>query len=257
MSVHQVLASVGDAGLQAVASSCKELEELRVFPSTDSEGQLQSCVSEEGLVAISTGCPRLTSILYFCGRMTNIGLEFVAKTSPRLTCFRLCILDPKMPDHVTKQPLDEGFGAIAKCCPNLTRFSLSGLLSDKVFGYIGMFAKRVEMLSLAFAGESNLGMQRIMEGCPNLRKLEIRDSPFGDPAVLSNIQKYESMRSLWMSSCQVTADGASKLAKNMPSLNVEIIMHEDDAMDPQVDKLYVYRTVAGKRADAPPFVHLC
>lgn len=252
-----VLASVGDAGLQAVASSCKELKELRVFPSTDSEGLLQSFASEEGLVAISAGCRKLTSILYFCGKMTNVGLEFVAKTSPQLTCFRLCILDPKMPDHVTKQPLDEGFGAIAKCCTNLTRFSLSGLLSDKAFSYIGMYAKQVEMLSLAFAGESNLGMQRIMEGCSKLRKLEIRDCPFGDGAILSNIHKYESMRSLWMSSCQVTVQGAFKLAKSMPSLNVEIIMHEEHAKDPLVDKLYVYRTVAGKRSDAPPFVHLC
>eukprot|EP00250_Pteridium_aquilinum_P012774 c20934_g1_i1 orf=924-2624(-) len=247
-----VLDYIGDAGLQAVASSCKELGELRVFPSTDSEGHLQSCVSEEGLVAISAGCPKLTSILYFCGRMTNVGLEFVAKTSPQLTCFRLCIIDPTMPDHVTNQPLDEGFGAIAKCCTNLTRFSLSGLLTDKAFGYIGIYAKQMEMLSLAFAGDSDLGMQRIMKGCSKLRKLEIRDSPFGDGAILSNMQKYETMRSLWMSSCKVTAAGASKVARNMPSLNVEIIMHEDEAMD-----LYVYRTVAGKRGDAPPIVHLC
>lgn len=252
-----VLASVGDAGLQAVASTCKELRELRVFPSTDSQGQLQSCVSEEGLIAISTGCLSLASVLYFCGKMTNGGLKFVARNSSQLSCFRLCILNPTMPDHVTKQPLDEGFGEVAKCCVNLTRFSLSGLLTDKAFMYIGMYAKQVEMLSLAFAGVSNLGMQRIMEGCPKLRKLEIRDSPFGDRAILSNVQKYECMRSLWMSSCRVTVDGASKLAKNMPSLNVEIIMHEDSAMDPQVEKLYVYRTVAGKRVDAPAFVHLC
>lgn len=249
-----VLASVGDAGLQAVASSCKELEELRVFPSTDSQGQPQAIVSEQGLVVISAGCPNLTSILYFCGKMTNAGLEIVARNSSRMTCFRLCILDPKMPDHVTRESLDEGFGAIAKCCKNLRRFSLSGLLTDKVFRYIGMYAKQVEMLSLAFAGESDLGMQRIMEGCSKLRKLEIRDSPFGDPALLFDIQKYESMRSLWMSSCQVTAHGASMLAKAMPSLNVEIIRHDDDAM---VDGLYVYRTVAGKRGDAPRFVHLC
>ncbi|MCO5604737.1 hypothetical protein L7F22_058907 [Adiantum nelumboides] len=252
-----VLASVGDSGLEAVALSCKGLEELRVFPSTDDEGLLQSSASEEGLVAISAGCQKLQSILYFCGRMTNVGLEFVAKTSPQLTCFRLCILDPNMPDHITKEPLDEGFGAIAKCCTNLTRFSLSGLLTDKAFGYIGMYGKQVEMLSLAFSGGSNLGMQKIMEGCSRLRKLEIRDCPFGDGAILSNLSKYESMRSLWMSSCQVTVQGATKLAKSMPSLNVEVIMHEDNAKSSLVDKLYVYRTVAGKRGDAPPFVHLC
>lgn len=247
-----VLDSVEDRGLQVIASVCKELQDLRVFP-TDVAG-LGASVSEEGIVSISKGCPNLTSVLYFCGKMTNEGLEIVASQCLQLTCFRLCILKPLMPDHRTRRPLDEGFGAIVKCCKNLKRFSLSGLLTDKVFGYIGMYAKELEMLSLAFAGCSDLGMKKILEGCPKIRKLEIRDSPCGDGGLLSDVHKYESMRSLWMSSCQITIHGAQHLAKAMPSLNVEIIRYEDD-YDPQASKLYVYRTVAGKRLDAPRFVH--
>lgn len=247
-----VLDSLEDRGLQAVASACKELQELRVFP-TDVCGP--GIATEDGLVSISKGCQKLLSILYFCGKMTNAGLQTVARNSPQLTCFRLCILAPLSPDHTTKEPLDEGFGAIVERCKNLRRFSLSGLLTDKVFCYIGSYAKQLEMLSLAFAGKSDLGMQKILEGCPNLRKLEIRDSPFGDPALLFDVQKYESMRSLWMSSCHVTVSGALLLAKAMPSLNVEVI--KDDTEDSRADKLYVYRTVAGQRTDAPCFVLTC
>lgn len=248
-----VLDSLEDKGLQAVASACKELQELRVFP-TETCGP--GLASEKGLVSISEGCPNLVSILYFCGKMTNQGLQTVARNSPQMTCFRLCILAPWSPDHATKEPLDEGFGAIVKSCKGLKRFSLSGLLTDKVFCYIGVYAKQLEMLSLAFAGKSDLGMQKILEGCPNLRKLEIRDSPFGDPALLYDVQKYESMRSLWMSSCHVTVSGALRLAKAMPSLNVEVIK-DLDLEDSRADKLYVYRTVAGQRADAPCFVFTC
>lgn len=249
-----VMDSVEDGGLQEVASTCKELQELRVFP-TDMEGEGGGSVSEEGIVAISRGCPKLTSVLYFCGRITNAGLAIVASNCSQLTCFRLCILDPLRPDHATKEPLDEGFGAIVKSCKNLKRLSLSGLLTDKVFSYIGMYAKQLEMLSLAFAGKSDLGMQRILEGCSKIRKLEIRDSPFGDRALLFDMRKYESMRSLWMSSCEVTEKGARVLAKAMPSLNVEII--HDEATTAELRALYVYRSVAGQRPDAPPFVVTC
>lgn len=248
-----VLDSLEDTGLQVVSSSCKELQELRVFP-TEACGS--GLTTEKGLVYISERCPNLVSTLYYCGKMTNEGLKTVARNSPQLTCFRLCILDPRVPDHVTKEPLDEGFGAIVKSCKGLTRFSLSGLLTDNVFCYIGAYAKQLEMLSLAFAGKSDLGMQKILEGCPKLRKLEIRDSPFGDPALLYDVQKYESMRSLWMSACRVTVSGALLLAKAMPSLNVEVIK-DLDLEDSCADKLYVYRTVAGQRADAPCFVLTC
>ncbi|KAI5015526.1 hypothetical protein ZWY2020_056916 [Hordeum vulgare] len=169
-----VLDCIGDKGLQVVASSCKDLQELRVFPSD----------------------------FYIAG---------------------LCILEPGKPDAMTNQPLDEGFGAIVRECKGLRRLSISGLLTDKVFMYIGKFAKQLEMLSIAFAGDSDAGMMHVMEGCNNLRKLEIRDSPFGDAALLENVTKYETMRSLWMSSCNVTEKGCQILASKMPMLNVEVI----------------------------------
>ncbi|CAL9120467.1 unnamed protein product [Musa acuminata var. zebrina] len=256
-----VLDCIGDKGLAVVASTCKELQELRVFPS-DIYGAGATTVTEEGLVAISSGCPRLNSLLYFCYQMTNAALITVAKNCPHFTRFRLCILDPWKPDPVTNQPLDEGFGAIVRSCKNLRRLSLSGLLTDQVFLYIGLYAKCLEMLSIAFAGDSDKGMVCILKGCKNLRKLEIRDCPFGDIALLNDVAKYETMRSLWMSSCDVTLGGCKALAAKMPRLNVEII-NESEGTDKleenisdlhKVEKMYVYRTVAGPRNDAPDFV---
>ncbi|CAO2034817.1 unnamed protein product [Urochloa humidicola] len=258
-----VLDCISDKGLQVVASSCKDLQELRVFPS-DFYVAGYSAVTEEGLVAISSGCPKLTSLLYFCHQMTNDALITVAKNCPNFIRFRLCILEPKKPDAITNQPLDEGFGAIVRECKGLRRLSISGLLTDKVFMYIGKYAKQLEMLSIAFAGDGDQGMMHVINGCKNLKKLEIRDSPFSDVALLENVAKYETMRSLWMSSCNVTLKGCQVLASKMPMLNVEIMneldesneMEENHGDPSRVDKLYVYRTTAGAREDAPNFVKI-
>ena len=254
----KILDCIGDKGLEVVASKCKELQELRVFPSVPF-GIGPAAVTEKGLVAISMGCPKLHSILYFCQQMTNAALITVAKNCPNFIRFRLCILDATKPDSDTMQPLDEGFGAIVQSCKHLRRLSLTGLLTDKVFLYIGMYAEKLEMLSIAFAGESDNGMVYVLNGCKKLRKLEIRDSPFGNTALLRDVGKYETMRSLWMSSCEVTLGACKTLAQKMPRLNVEI-MNENEQTDcmlddeQKVDKMYLYRTLVGKRIDAPEFV---
>ncbi|BAU01727.1 Protein AUXIN SIGNALING F-BOX 2 [Vigna angularis] len=250
---------IGDYGLGVVASACKDLQELRVFPSVLIGLNGPAGVSEKGLVAISRGCSKLHSLLYFCQQMTNAALITVAKNCPNFVRFRLCILDPTKPDPDTMQPLDEGFGAIVQSCKQLRRLSLSGWLTDQVFLYIGVYAEQLEMLSIAFAGESDKGMMYVLNGCKKLRKLEIRDSPFGDSALLSDIGKYETMRSLWMSSCDVTIGACKALAEKMQRLNVEIF-NENEKVDSNVEdgqkvqKMYLYRTLAGKRNDAPEHV---
>ncbi|XP_076887627.1 protein TRANSPORT INHIBITOR RESPONSE 1-like [Bidens hawaiensis] len=246
-----VVDTVGDKGLEAVGSHCPLLEELRVFPVDPFDQKLG--VTDSGLVAVSKGCPKLHYILYFCQRMTNAAVITVAENCPNFTHFRLCIMNPREPDYLTNEPMDEAFGAIVKTCTKLQRLSVSGLLTDLAFEYIGKYAKNLETLSVAFAGSSNLGMEYVMRGCPKLKRVEIRDCPFGDSALLSGLTQYESMRSLWMSDCNVTMDGCKKLAEEMSRLNVEVIKDEGD--DDQVaSKVYVYQTVAGPRKDAPPFV---
>lgn len=256
----QILDTIGDKGLGVVASTCKELQELRVFPS-DLYDVGNAAVTEEGLVAISEGCPKLNSLLYFCQQMTNAALITVAKNCPNFIRFRLCTLNPTIPDAVTNLPLDEGFGAIVQSCKGLKRLSVSGLLTDQVFLYVGMYAEQLEMLSIAFAGDSDKGMLYVLNGCKKLKKLEIRDSPFGDVALLADVGKYEAMRSLWMSSCEVTLGACKAVAEKMPRLNVEIINEGGTKMETspdddrqKVEKMYLYRTLVGPREDAPEFV---
>ncbi|XP_054814470.1 protein TRANSPORT INHIBITOR RESPONSE 1-like [Prosopis cineraria] len=254
-----VLDYIEDAGLNALASSCRDLRELRVFPSDPFGLEPNVALTEHGLVSVSEGCPKLQSVLYFCRQMSNAALITIARNRPNLTRFRLCIMEPRTPDYLTLQPLDVGFGAIVEHCKNLQRLSLSGLLTDRVFEYIGTYAKKLEMLSVAFAGDSDLGLHHILSGCDNLRKLEIRDCPFGDKALLANAAKLETMRSLWMSSCLVSFGACKLLGQKMPRLNVEVIIDESGPPDSRpescpVEKLYVYRTIAGPRLDMPPFV---
>ncbi|KAH7569000.1 hypothetical protein ACOSP7_012163 [Xanthoceras sorbifolium] len=248
-----VLDTVGDKGLEAVGSNCPLLEELRVFPADPFDEEIIQGVTEEGFLAVSFGCPRLHYVLYFCQQMTNAAVATIVQNCPDFTHFRLCIMNPGQPDYLTNEPMDEAFGAVVKTCTKLQRLSVSGLLTDLAFEYIGKHAKNLEVLSVAFAGSSDWGMQCVLEGCPKLSKLEIRDCPFGDAALLSGLEKYESMRSLWMSACNVTVDGCRLLATKMPRLNVEVIK-DDESDDSQADKVYVYRTVAGPRRDSPPSV---
>ncbi|GJN22350.1 hypothetical protein PR202_gb09905 [Eleusine coracana subsp. coracana] len=252
-----VLDTVGDEGLRAVAETCSDLRELRVFPldaTEDSEGS----VSDVGLQAISEGCPKLESILYFCQRMTNAAVVAMSKNCPDLVVFRLCIMGRHRPDRITGEPMDDGFGAIVMNCKKLTRLSVSGLLTDKAFAYIGKYGKLIKTLSVAFAGNSDMSLQYVFEGCTKLQKLEVRDSPFGDKGLLSGLDYFYNMRFLWMNSCRLTMRGCREVAQQMQNLVVEVIKdHSDDEGESEtVDKLYLYRSLEGPRNDAPPFVNI-
>ncbi|XP_051133832.1 transport inhibitor response 1-like protein Os04g0395600 [Andrographis paniculata] len=248
-----VIDTVEDKGLEAVGSYCPLLEELRVFPLDPYDLDYYLGVTEQGFMAVSRGCPKLHYVLYFCRRMTNAAVATIVQNCPDFTHFRLCIMNPREPDYLTNDPMDEAFAAVVRTCTKLRRLSVSGLLTDWAFECIGTYAKNLETLSVAFAGNSDKGMQYVLQGCPKLRKLEIRDCPFGDAALLSGIEKYERMRSLWMSTCDVTMDGCKMLAKQKPRLNVEAIKDENNNGS-LPDKVYVYRSVAGPRKDIPSSV---
>ncbi|MBA0567732.1 hypothetical protein Golob_005274 [Gossypium lobatum] len=254
LQVFWVLDSICDEGLQAVAATCKELRELRVFP-VDAREDSDGPVSEVGFQAISEGCRKLQSILYFCQRMTNAAVIAMSRNCPDLVVFRLCIMGRHRPDHVTGEPMDDGFGAIVMNCKKLTRLAVSGLLTDKAFDYIGRYGKLVRTLSVAFAGDSDMALKYVLEGCPQLQKLEIRDSPFGDAALCSGLHHYYNMRFLWMSSCRLTHQGCQQIAHAMPRLVVEVIKSADEEeMDVCDQILYMYRSLEGPRNDAPKFV---
>lgn len=245
--------------MQAVAATCKDLRELRVFPievMEDNDGP----VSDVGLHAIAEGCKKLQSILYFCQQMTNAAVISMSINCPDLVVFRLCIIGRFRPDHSTGEPMDEGFGAIVKNCKKLTRLAVSGLLTDKAFSYIGQYGKLVRTLSVAFAGDSDMGLTYVLQGCHKLEKLEIRDSPFGDSALRSGMHHYHNMRFLWMSTCRVTRQGCTEIARYIPGVIMEVfswnqVVAEGENSD-LVDTLYLYRSLEGPRADAPRFVKI-
>lgn len=228
------------------------LEDLRVFPA-DTFEDIAHGVTESGFISVSYGCPRLRYVLYFCQQMTNAAVATIVQNCPNFTHFRLCIMNPCQPDYQTNEPMDKAFCAVVKTCAKLQRLAVSGLLTDVTFESIGRYAKSLKTLSVAFAGSSDWGMQCVLGGCPKLRKLEIRECPFGNAALLSGLKKYESLRSLWMSDCKVTMNGCRLLAKERPWLNVEV-MKEEGGNESRANKVYVYRSVAGPRRDAPPFV---
>ncbi|KAI3977463.1 hypothetical protein MKX01_000376 [Papaver californicum] len=97
-----ILDCIGDEGLEFVASVCQELQELRMF--THPYGALKDLI-ETGLLALSSSCRMLNSIQYICHQMTNTTLIDMAKNFLNFIRFRLCIMDPKKPDHVMLQPL--------------------------------------------------------------------------------------------------------------------------------------------------------
>ncbi|KAJ8551154.1 hypothetical protein K7X08_000524 [Anisodus acutangulus] len=258
LQVLLVFDSVCDEGLEAVAATCKDLREIRVFP-IEAREDADAPVSEVGLLAISEGCRKLRSILYFCQRMTNAAVIAMSKNCPDLVVFRLCIMGRHLPDHVTGEPMDEGFGAIVKNCKKLTRLAVSGLLTDKAFSYIGQYGKLVRTLSVAFAGNSDLALKYVLEGCPKLQKLEIRDCPFGDLALRSGLHHYYNMRFLLLSYCRVTPQGCQEIARQLPRLVVEVFSRGDEERSEtgeHVNTLYMYRSLDGPRADVPSFVQI-
>lgn len=173
---------IGDEGLKVVSSSCKELEHLRVYGGTG-----VSSVTEVGLIAISRGCQKLKSLTYCCNQMTNAALITFSENCPNLTCFKLIISPPEQPDYTTLQALDHGFGAIVKSCKILKKLTISGLLTDDVFLYIGMYAERLQVLCVYNAGENDTGKHYVINGCKNLKKVETGKRSFDDDALLASI----------------------------------------------------------------------
>ena len=253
----QVLDSVRDEGLESVGMSCKKLQSLRVLPLNARE-DADELVSEVGLTAISRGCPALRSILYFCQTMTNAAVIAMSRNCPELKVFRLCIMGRHQPDHATGEPLDEGFGAIVQNCSKLTWLSTSGQLTDRAFEYIGRYGKSLRTLSVAFAGNSDVALQYILQGCSKLEKLEIRDCPFGDAGLLSGMHHFYNMRFVWMSGCNLTLQGCKEVAQGLPRMVVELINGQPDEKErnESVDILYMYRSLDGPREDVPPFVKI-
>ncbi|KAJ4782138.1 hypothetical protein LUZ62_066395 [Rhynchospora pubera] len=258
LQIFWALDTIGDEGLKAIATTCKDLWELRVLP-LDNRKESEGSVSDQGLIYISKGCRKLRSIVYFCQLMTNVAIKAISVNCPDLTVFRLYIMDHHRLDYSTGDPMDEGFGAIVKNCKKLGCLAVSGFLTNRAFELFGKYGKTIRTLSIAVGGNSDLPWKYVLEGCQNLQKLEIRNSPFGDVDLLAGVGYFYNMRFVWLDSCRITVRGCREVARRLPNMVVETIEdafgHILDDDDP-VEKLCMYRSLAGVRDDAPEFVEI-
>ncbi|CAI8588628.1 unnamed protein product [Vicia faba] len=113
-----------------VAATCNDLHELQAS-TVDARDETGGHVSQVDFEAISQGCRKLESILFFCQTMTNTTVVAMSKNCPNLVVFFLCIIGVHHHDAVTQEPVDEGFGAIVMNCKKLT-LAVSGMLTDHV-----------------------------------------------------------------------------------------------------------------------------
>ncbi|KAL8136322.1 hypothetical protein V2J09_002323 [Rumex salicifolius] len=233
-----VLDCIEDGGLEEVGASCKELQELRVVLSDPYNTDPSIRLTERGLVSLALGSPKLHYILYLCSQMTNEALVTMANHKPNLTCFRLLILEPHLPDCLTHEPLDDGFAAIVERCKSLRRLVVTGLVTDRLLRHIGHYGTKLEVLCFAFSGNTDMGFHYVISGCSNLRKLVTRDCPFSGQAMLANSDRLERLQSLWMSSCPVSYATCNMLGEKNPRLNVEVI-NEKGPLDFESDESLV------------------
>ncbi|KAM1606899.1 hypothetical protein PS1_028041 [Malus domestica] len=69
--------------------------------------------------------------------MTNAAVVTIAQNCPDITHFRLCIMTPTKPDHLTGEPMDEAFGAVMKICTKLDKLKHGQHLQQQQLGSSG------------------------------------------------------------------------------------------------------------------------
>ncbi|KAF9603614.1 hypothetical protein IFM89_037113 [Coptis chinensis] len=135
--------------------------------------------------------------------MTNAAVVAMSKNYPDLVVFRLCIMGRHLPNHLTGEPMDMGFGAIVMNCKKLRRLAISALLTDKAFYYIGQYG------NLALLG----------------------------------LHHFHNMRFLWMSFCRLIVGGASAVLgffASACSLPFDYVKSQIQKMQPNATGKYSY-----------------
>ncbi|PKA55848.1 EIN3-binding F-box protein 1 [Apostasia shenzhenica] len=182
---------VSDAGLVAVANGCPMLENLDLF--------LCPRISDDGLIAIAKKCPNLTSlILDSCSGISNGGLQAIGRCCPKL--LSVTVKDcPLVGDKgvsglvafasssLVKIKLqnanitDVSLAVIGHYGKSITELSLKGLqnVSERGFWVMGNALNMKSLASCTISscpGLTDLGLEAISKGCPQLNHLCIQRS---------------------------------------------------------------------------------
>lgn len=211
------LPSVRDEGLLEVANGCHQLEKLDLCQCPN--------ITNKFLVAVARNCPNLTDIsIESCSSIGNEGLAAVGQF-----CQNLKSISIKNCPGVGDQGI---VGLISRAGSALTKFKLQALnITDVSLAVIGHYATAVTDLTLASLhnvtergfwvmgnghglqrlrslivtacrGATDLGLESLGKGCPNLKQLCIRSSAFlSDGGLVSFMKSARSLESLQLEEC--------------------------------------------------------
>ena len=248
--ILQVFNAIGDEGLEVIAKNCKNLRWLRVERG-DRDVQ-QGFITQRGLISIALNCRRLKYIAAYITDINNAALTTIANNCQQLKDFRLVLLDED--NDVSEYPLDEGVKALMERCVDLNRLGLylrPGFLTDKGMEDIGIYGKNLSWVLFGLLGETDNGLKLFANGCPNLRRLEIRDCVFTEAAITESILKMKNLKYVWIQGYKATGNGHDLLPLTRDFWNVELLQ-DPDAMGEESDappQFLAYRCLTGKRTN--------
>lgn len=227
--------SIGDEGLLEVARECHSLEKL----------DLSHCrsISNKGLVAIAENCPSLTSLtIESCPKIGNEGLQAVGRCCTKLQS--LTIKDcPLVGDQGVASLLSSGASMLTKVKLhglNITDFSLAVIghygklitslnlcslrnVSQKGFWVMGNAQGLQSLVSLTITlcqGATDVGLEAVGKGCPNLKYMCIRKCCFvSDGGLVAFAKEAGSLESLILEECnRITQVGILNAVSNCRKL---------------------------------------
>ncbi|OIV97738.1 hypothetical protein TanjilG_12495 [Lupinus angustifolius] len=213
------VATVGDAGLIEIAAGCQQLQRL----------DLINCpsISDKSLVTVAMKCPNLTELsLESCPNIGNEGLQAIGKFCPNLKSVSI-----KDCSGVG----DQGIGGLLSSSSHvLTKVELESLMvSDLSLAVIGHYGFSVTELVLdclpnvtergfwtmsnghalqklksltirSCQGVTDVGLEAIGKGCPNVKYFQLCKCPFlSDNGLVSFAKAAPSLENLQLEECHM------------------------------------------------------
>ncbi|OWM71753.1 EIN3-binding F-box protein 1-like [Punica granatum] len=205
------ISSISDEGLFEVARECRSLEKLDLCRCP--------CLSSKGLIAIAKHCPNLTALsIESCSMIGNEGLEAIGRFCPRLQSVSIkdCPLvgdrgavslvssAPSVLSKIRLQGLnitDFSLAVIGHYGQAVTSLVLSGLknVTEKGFWVMGnaQGLKRLASLTIISCGLTDVGLEVLGNGCPNLKQVCLQRCYFiSDNGLLDFVRAAGSLESL-------------------------------------------------------------
>ncbi|ERN03740.1 hypothetical protein AMTRI_Chr05g74310 [Amborella trichopoda] len=207
---------VSDEGLSEIADGCPQLEKL----------DLCQCprITDKGLIAVAKKCPSLTTMnLESCEKIGNGALKAIAQSCPNLRSVSI---------HGCPLIGDQGVASLVSLATHVSKIKLQSLnITDVSLALIGHYGKEIEDLGLVglhnvsergfwalgnalglqklklcsialCMGITDLGLEAIGRGCPNLKQLCLRRcSSLSDKGLEAFTQSAVLLKSLQLEEC--------------------------------------------------------